>query len=136
MTLQYILIVAISLHVLAAVSWAGTTFAMARLAGSGSERLFAPQMIAAALAILSGGYLWRTLHHGVFETMEKVLVIGVVAALLALVIQLFVARPAMRNLHRQGSDGDALRSRIAVAHRIAAFLLAVTALSMAAARYA
>jgi hypothetical protein len=122
--------------VLAAIAWAGSTFALARLAGGGSERLFGPQMIAAALAILSGGYLWRTLHHGVFETMEKALGIGVAAALLALVIQLFVAGPAMRNLQRQGDNGDVQRSRIAVAQRVAAALLAVTALSMAAARYA
>jgi hypothetical protein len=92
-------------------------------------------MIAAALAILSGGYLWRTLHQGVFETMEKVLGVGVIAALLALLIQLFVAGPALRKLH-QASDGDTQRSRIAVAQRIAAALLVVTALSMAAARYA
>lgn len=134
--MQYPLIFAICLHVLAAISWAGSTFALARLAGGGSERLFAPQMIAAGLAVLSGGYLWRTLHHGVFETMEKVLGIGVAAALLALIIQLFVAGPALRNLYRQGSDADVQRSRIAIAQRVAAALLVVTALSMAAARYA
>jgi uncharacterized membrane protein len=37
--MPYALIFAICLHVLAAISWAGSTFALARLRGSGSERL-------------------------------------------------------------------------------------------------
>jgi len=133
---QNILMIAISLHVLAAVSWAGSTFAMARTRGTGSERLFGPQMAAAAVAILSGGYLWRTLHQGIFETMERILGVGVACALLALAIQVFVAGGALRNLRRQAGDGDAQRSRIAMAHRAAALLLAVTTLAMAAARFA
>jgi hypothetical protein len=134
--LQPILIFAICLHVLAAVSWAGSTFALARVTGSGSDRLFVPQMMAAAIAILSCGYLWHTLHQGVFETMEKVLGIGVACALLALAVQASVAGGALLNLQRQSGDGDTQRSRIVIAHRVAAVLLAVTALSMAAARYA
>lgn len=128
--------IAISLHVLAAVSWAGTTFALARLAGGGSERLFGLQMFAAAIAIPSGGYLWRTLHQGQFETMEKVLGVGVACALVALVIQIVVAGGALRKLRRKVGDGDVQRARIAVAHRLAAFLLAVAVVSMAAARHA
>jgi len=83
--------VAISLHVLAAVYWAGSTFALAGMGGSGSERLFRPQMAAAAIAILSGGYLWHTLHHGVFGTMEKVLHVGIASALVALAVQAVVS---------------------------------------------
>ena len=109
---------------------------MVRLAGTGSERLFGSQMAAAAVAILAGGYLWRTLHHGVFETMEKVLGVGVACALLALAVQLVGAGGALRNLRRRAGDADAQRRRIAIAHRLAAVLLAVTTLSMAAARYA
>jgi uncharacterized membrane protein len=133
---QNILILAISLHVLAVIYWAGSTFALARLQGGGSERLFVPQMIAAAVAIVSGGFLWRSLHQGVFETAEKVLGIGVASALVALAVQLLVAGGALRSLRRQKGDADKQRSRIAVAHRVAAGLLAVAALSMAAARYA
>jgi len=127
---------AISLHVLAAVFWAGSTFALAGMAGSGSERLFVPQMFAAALAILVGGYLWHTLHRGAFETMEKILGVGIVCALMALGVQLVVAGVALRSLSRHIGDADAQRSRIAVAHRLAAGLLAVATLSMAAARFA
>jgi uncharacterized membrane protein len=127
---------AISLHVLAAVYWGGSTFALAGLNGSGSERLFRPQMAAAAIVILSGGYLWRTLHHGVFETMEKVLGVGIASALVAFVIQVVVVGSALRNLRREAGDGDAQRTRIAVAYRLAAGLIALAALSMASARYA
>jgi len=134
--MQRILMIAISLHVLGAISWAGSTFALARLAGAGSERLFGIQMVAAATAILSGFYLWRTLHQGQFETMERVLGVGVVSALVALAVQVFIGGFAMRSLRRQKGDGDAQRARIALAHRLAAFLLAVAAISMAAARYA
>lgn len=128
--------IAISLHVLAAVFWAGSTFALTRTAGGGSERLFGPQMVAAAVAILSGGYLWRTLHQGAFETMEQILGVGIAGALVALVVQGVVVGGALRNLRLQAGNGDAQRARILLAHRIAAALLAVTAISMAAARYA
>jgi uncharacterized membrane protein len=133
---QYALMIAIALHVLAAASWAGTTFAMARLRGDGSERLFVPQMIAAAVAILSGGYLWRSLHQGTFETIERILGVGVACAFLALAVQVIVAGGALRKLRRQAGDGDAQRARIAIAHRVASALLAVSVMSMAAARFA
>jgi uncharacterized membrane protein len=133
---QYSLMTAISFHVLAATFWAGSTFALAGMDGSGSERLFRRQMVAAAIVILSGGYLWHTLHHGVFETMEKVLGVGIASALVALALQVFVVGSALGKQRREAGDGDALRARIAVAHRLAAGLLALAALCMAAARYA
>ena len=130
------MMIAISFHVLAAVYWAGSTFALAGMGGSGSERLFRPQMAAAAIAILSGGYLWHTLHHGVFGTMEKVLGVGIASALVALAIQAVVVGGALGNLRRRADDGDAQRRRIAVAYRFAAALIALAALSMASSRYA
>jgi hypothetical protein len=133
--MQLALIIAISVHVLAAVSWAGSTFVSARLPGSESERLFRPQMIAAALAILSGGFLWRSLHQGSFETMEKVLGVGVICALVALAVQALVVGIARRTLRRQSGNSEVQRSRIVLANRFAAVLLAVTVLSMAAARF-
>jgi len=134
--MQHVLMLAISLHVLAAVFWVGSTLALASMVASGSGRLFGLQNAAAAIAILSGGYLWRTLHQGTFETTERVLAIGVVCALIALAIQLIVAGSAFRKLRRKVVDGDAQRGRIAVAQRLAAVLLVVTTLTMAAARYA
>jgi hypothetical protein len=134
--MQQILIAALSLHVLAATFWAGTTFALARTAGSGSERLFGPQTGAAAVAVLTGAYLWKVLHEGSLGTREHWLTVGAVCALVALAIQTVVAGGALRKLRRHESEDAAARSRIALAHRLAAVLLVVATLSMGAARYA
>jgi hypothetical protein len=134
--MQLALAIAISLHVLAATFWAGTTFASARMAGNGSEQLFYPQLAAATLAIGTGTYLWRTLHEGSFGTSEKLLTAGGAIAILALVIQVAVIGGARRRFRRIGSDNTSARSRIAVAQRASAFLLALAAVAMAAARYA
>ena len=134
--MQQVLIAAISLHVLAAVAWAGSTFALARGAGSDGERLFAPQMAAAAVAILAGGYLWRALHRGASGPMETVLGLGAAGAILALAVQAAVAGGAVRNLRRRVGEPDAQRARIVLAHRLAAVPLAAATLAMAAARFA
>jgi hypothetical protein len=60
---------------------------------------------------------------------------GAVAAILAFAIQAAVIGGALRQLRRPGSDNTSARSRVAVAQRGAAFLLAIAALTMAAARY-
>jgi hypothetical protein len=130
------LMIALPLHILAAVFWAGSTFALARTAGSGSERLFGPQMGAAAVAVLTGAYLWRLLHEGSFGAMEQFLAAGAACALVAVAVQAVMAGGALRKLRKRGNDEPILRSRVAVAHRIAAVLLAVATVSMAAARYA
>ena len=74
--MQYVLMVAISLHVLAAVFWAGSTAALARTGGSETRRLFRPQMGAAAVAVLTGGYLWHVVHAGAVGPVERSLMIG------------------------------------------------------------
>jgi hypothetical protein len=130
-----VLIAAISIHVLAGVFWAGSSFAMARNGGLGAERLFAPQMGAALIVILSGGYLWKTLHEGAFGPMEKSLGLGVASAVLALAIQTGLAAPALRTLRRVADDRVA-RRRLLYANRVVAILLAATTIAMAAARYA
>ena len=40
--------------------WVGSTFALARMVGNGSERLFARQLGAAAVAVLTGAYFFRS----------------------------------------------------------------------------
>jgi hypothetical protein len=134
--MQLALVIAISLHILAATFWAGSTFALARMAGSGSEQLFVPQLFAAVFAIGAGAYLWHTLHEGSFGTVEQLLAAGAVAAILALAIQAAVIGGALRQLRRPERDNTSARSRVAVAQRAAAFLLAIAAVAMAAARYA
>src|ERR1700704_1049896 len=115
--MQTALIIALSLHILSSVFWAGSSFTLARTGGVGGEQLFRPQMGAAVVAILTGGYLGHLAHAGSFGTAEQVLAAGALPPL-------------------GGARGAAARSRIATAQRIAAGLLAVTAVCMGAARYA
>jgi hypothetical protein len=62
--------------------------------------------------------------------------VGALAALLAVTVQGAIGGRAIRSLRNGKSDAADARSRIAAAQRIAAVLLAVTALCMGAARYA
>jgi hypothetical protein len=129
-------LIALSLHVLAATFWAGSTFALVRMAGKGSEPLFAPQLGAAAVAVATGAYLWLTLHEGSFGISEQLLTTGALCALVAAAIQAVVVGGAIKKLRRHGSDDAKARSRVVVAQRFAAFLLAVATVAMASARYA
>src|SRR5437588_9946267 len=133
--MQIALIIALSLHVLAAVFWAGTSFTLARTGGVGGEQLYRPQMGAAVIAVLTGGYLWYLAHAGAFGPSEQVLAAGAVAALIAAGVQGAVGGRAIRALRAGKVDETSARSRIAIAQRIAAALLALTAICMGAARY-
>jgi uncharacterized membrane protein len=134
--MQIALIITLSLHILSAVFWAGTSFALARTGGIGGEQLFRPQMGAAVIAVLSGGYLGHLVHAGSFGAAEQVLAIGALCALVAAGVQGTIGGRAIRSLRNGKADEADARSRIATAQRIAAALLAVTAVCMGAARYA
>jgi hypothetical protein len=134
--MQIALIITLSLHILSAVFWAGTSFTLARTGGIGGEQLFRPQMGAAVIAVLTGGYLWHLVHAGSFGTAEQILAVGALCALAAAGVQGAVGGRAIRSLHAGKADEAGERSRIATAQRIAAALLAVTAVCMGAARYA
>jgi uncharacterized membrane protein len=134
--MQIALVVALSLHVLSSVFWAGSSFTLARTGGAGGEQLFRSQMGAAVVAILTGGYLGHLVHAGAFGTAEQVLAAGAVAALIAAGVQATIGGRAIRALHAGKVGETGARSRIATAQRVAAALLAVTAVCMAAARYA
>jgi len=112
------LMLALALHVLSGVFWAGTTFALARGRNLGAESLRKPQLGAAAVAVVSGALLGHLAHPGAFGGAERVLLLGAAAALLAAAIQVFNVRGP------------------ATAQRIAAGLLAVSVLCMVLARYA
>jgi hypothetical protein len=134
--MQIALIITLSLHILSAVFWAGTSFALARTGGIGGEQLFRPQMGAAVIAVLSGGYLWHLLHAGSLGTAEQILAVGALCALVAAGVQGAIGGRAIRSLRNGKADEADARSRIATAQRIAAALLAVTTVCMGAARYA
>jgi hypothetical protein len=134
--MQTALIITLSLHVLSSVFWAGSSFTLARTGGAGAAQLFRPQMGAAVVAILTGGYLGHLAHAGAFGAGEKILAVGAAAALVAAGVQAAMGGRAVRSLSTGTADETSARSRIAMAQRIAAALLAVAAVCMAAARYA
>ena len=127
--------IALAAHVLSAIFWAGSTFTLVRLSGLGGERLVLPQAGAAVVAILTGGYLWHTLHGSDLGPFEQVLLGGIVAALIAILLQLVVGARTLAALRRERLDDKSAQRRIAMAQRIAAGLLAITVVCMVIARY-
>src|ERR1019366_640675 len=119
------LIIAVSLHVLAAVFWAGTTFTLARTGGVLSEQLYRPQMAAAAVAVLAGLWLWTLTQGDAFATLQVVLTIGALCAVAAAGVQGAIGGAAIRGLARGALTEATARPRIALAQRIAAVLLVV-----------
>ena len=111
------LILLLSLHVLAAVFWAGSTFVLARTGGAGIQALRRPQLGASIVAVLTGAGLGAWLHGGGFGRSEKVLMIAVIASLTALLVQVLD------------------RAHPARSQRIAAGLLMIAVVGMVAARY-
>ena len=135
--MRIILIVALVLHVLSGVFWAGTTFALARTAGNQADLFFRAQMGAAAIAVVTGGVLRFYLHHGPLGTPGHLLAIGALCAFLALGVQGMMVASALQKLPAPAeSEGSRVRRRVATGQRIAAALLMITVTCMAAARYA
>ena len=134
--MQLVLIIALSLHLLAGIFWAGTSFTMARTGGAGAEALFRPQMGAATMTILAGAYLWSQLHDGAFGPAEHLLATGAGAAVIAAGVQGAMCGPAIRALRTGSGDAGRARARIALGQRIGAGLLALAVICMASARYA
>jgi hypothetical protein len=134
--MQISLLLTLVLHVLSGVFWAGSTFALARTGAAAADLLFRPQMGAAALAVMTGGVLWHLLHASGFGTMERVLALGALAAVLAAGVQGALCGRALRQLARTGETDTQSKAQLTLGHRIAAALLVVTVICMAAARYA
>lgn len=122
--MQLSIAIAMALHVLTTIFWAGSTFVIARV-DIDSRKLFGPQMGAAAFAVLSGGYLMHLFHSNAPGRADFILMFGAGAALLALALQII----AFFKL-RGASSG-----RILWLHRPAAGLLAIAAICMAAFRF-
>lgn len=132
--MQIELIIAVAIHVLAAVFWAGSTFVMARSAALGAEGLWRAQLGAAAVTALTGGYLWFVLHRGVQGSSGKILAAGIVAALVALTLQMALGAVPAHALERD-PDNSSLRKRLTGIQRASAPLLALTIICMAVWRY-
>ncbi len=130
-----LVVIVLSLHLLSSVFWAGSTFTLARSGGQGAESLFRPQMGAALVAMLAGGYLWSQLHAGGEGMPEHVLGIGAICAVLAAGVQGMLVGRAARQMRNGTLPAEQARAKFAVAHRIAALLLAVALICMGAQRY-
>jgi hypothetical protein len=125
------IVTAICVHVLAGVFWAGSTMTLA-MVGYDSRGIHAAQLIAGALVVSAGTYLWHVLHAGNFSDTERMLTVGAVSAVVALVLQCAFTVPEWFG----GLGGRSLLGVTSLsAQRIAAVLLAVAALAMAASKY-
>jgi hypothetical protein len=133
--MQLMLIIAISLHLVSSIFWAGTTFTLARTGGAGAETLFRPQMGSATIAVLSGAWLWSLAHRGQFGATEKVLLLGILCAFIAAGVQGAMGGRAVRQLAHHDLAEEPARAKIVSAQRIAAALLVVTVLCMGIARF-
>lgn len=122
-----VFVIILSIHMLAATFWAGSSFVLARTGGLGLDRLRAPQLGAALVAMASGGYMGHAMHSEVLTRMQLVLLAGAACALLAAVLQV-VAAVRARHAANQGFS--------VAAQRAAAGLLAIAAVCMVVARYA
>lgn len=120
-------VIVLAVHMLASTFWAGSSLVLARTGGLGLDRLRMPQLGAAVVAIASGGYMGHALHGEGMTPMLKVLMAGAACALLAAIAQAVAAVRAR--------SGSAPGLGIAV-QRVAAVLLAITAVCMVVARYA
>jgi uncharacterized membrane protein len=153
-------------HVMAGVIWAGATFILAAVivplaARHGTEgagrwtamvagRVGPISGISALLTVLSGSYLFATLHSNDSSAAGLVLKVGAVAALLSLAIGFLVGRPTGQKLARLSEQQSlaaappadvlqkmsGLRLRATLSSRFTAALLGLAVLSMAGFRYA
>ena len=134
--MQAIVIIALVLHVVSGVFWAGSTFALARMGGNQAREFLRPQLGAAATAIVTGALLWYQLHRGSEGMSENVLATGAIFALIAAGIQAVTGLTGRRVLAGVGElDTTPGQNRALIGQRIAAGCLLVTVICMAAARY-
>jgi hypothetical protein len=128
--MPYWLIALYLLHIGAALYWLGSSFLTALAKGTGAERQFLPQMIAAGLAMALGVVLWRELHPSGVGKMETVLGVGVVFALAAAGVQGPWVGGALRRLRSGAMTETTARKRITLGYRISAILLALALMCM------
>jgi uncharacterized membrane protein len=163
MTTVTLLLLARVFHIFGGVIWAGSMFALsfaimpvaARYANEGAGRWMGEVMrrlgplsgISALITVLSGLYLFATLHSGDHSAGGMVLGTGAAAAVLSLLVGALIGRPtAMRLSKLQSETANAtganlaqltsLRRRAAWSSRVTGILLGLAVLAMAAFRYA
>lgn len=120
-----VLVVAIAIHVMAGVFWAGTTFVLARNPEANTAAITRAQMGAAIVAVVAGATLWSIVRPPADSAFARVLAVGALCALLAAALQTVMA------VSRTVEWARRLEMQ-----RIAAALLTAAVISMAVARYA
>jgi uncharacterized membrane protein len=155
-----LLLLARVFHILGGVIWAGSMFALSfaiipvgvRHADEGanrwtaliSRRLGPLSGIAALVTVLSGIYMFATLHAGDTSAGGVVLETGAIAAVLSFLVSAVIVGPTGTRLSKLQGAASApdvaqlasLRRRAAWSSRLAGILLGLAVLSMAAFRYA
>ena len=161
-----LIVLARVVHVMAGVIWAGATIVLAAVivpiaARYGTEgagrwsamvagRVGPISGISALLTVLSGSYLFATLHSNDSSAAGFVLKVGALAALLSLAVGFLIGRPTGQKLARLSEQQSlaaappadvlqrmsGLRLRAELSSRFTAALLGLAVLSMAGFRYA
>jgi hypothetical protein len=131
-----VLVLTLGLHILASLFWLLSSFILSRAKGVGSAGMFRWQMLAATLAIFSGGGLWSMFFRGPIGPPQMILLGGALCAIVAAGVQGALVGGSVRRM-KSGALGeaDALR-KITLGQRIGAGLLAVTLITMFAAPHA
>lgn len=163
-TTMLLLLLARVFHIFGGLIWAGSMFALsfgvmpigaqhaaeesARWTGLVMRRLGPASGISAIITVLSGFYLFATLHSGDHSVSGMVLGTGAAAGVLSLLVGVLIGRPAgmrLSELQMQASSNPSgvdkaqlatLQRKAALSSRVAGILLALAVLSMAAFRYA
>ncbi|HEY4032153.1 MAG TPA: hypothetical protein VGM25_17540 [Caulobacteraceae bacterium] len=125
------LLLTIGLHMAGALFWLLTSLVLGfGQPATASTRLFRPQMVAATVAVFSGGGLWTMLHPGSFGRPEMVLAAGAVMAIAAAGVQGALVGGGVRRLPDPAAAAKVLRGQ-----KIASVLLLLTFACMMLAKH-
>lgn len=123
------LLIVLGLHMAGALFWLLTSLVLGFNGNpAASKVMFRAQMVAATVAVFSGGGLWSWLHPGAFGRPEIMLAIGAVLAIAAAGVQGALVGGSVRRL----PDPVAER-KVLLGQRIGSGLLVVTLALMLAA---
>ncbi|MGZ3273159.1 MAG: hypothetical protein ACXU82_11720 [Caulobacteraceae bacterium] len=125
------LLLILGLHMAATLFWLLTSLVLGFGGNPGaSKRMFRSQMVAATLAVFSGGGLWSMLHPAGFRPQEMVLAAGAVLAIAAAGVQGALVGGQVRRMPDPAAEAKVVRGQ-----KIAAVLLVLALACMMAARH-
>jgi len=129
--MRILLELTLGLHMAGAAFWLLTSLVLGfGQPAEASVRLFRPQMVAATVAVFSGGGLWSLLHPGGFGRQEMVLAAGAVLAIAAAGVQGALVGGGVRRLPDATAAAKVVRGQ-----KIATVLLALALACMLIVRH-